>query len=133
MFGLVADYVSSRGLKKRVAWLGRDTSRPRQSKFGKVLLTSFLSGFLFRILDKSFSARFVLRSLLVSIIMLSTVVSLQAIFHDDVIDKVASIGETGLQFAVILSLLLFVNLGIDLVSNLTTLVLLRLAATSGDC
>jgi hypothetical protein len=132
MFGFVADYVSTKGLKENaVAWLARDRSHPRGPRFGKVLLTSFLSGFLYRIFDRTLTVRFLLRSLIVSMVIFILVIGLQSIYHEEVIDKLLSLGPTWPQFIAIFLIITAINFAIDLLSNVTTVALLRLAASSG--
>lgn len=129
VLGLVLDYVATQPLKSEaLAWV-------RAGRFAvslKHFLTGFLRGFIYRLFGKRlFSVRFFLKSSLISLVLLVIVVVLQAGYQRRPISQFTGIGPNTSVDLAVLFILLIVNFFIDYISNVQTIIFLRMAAATG--
>jgi hypothetical protein len=129
VLGVIADYVSTARLKADVVtWI-------RSGKLAISLqrvLTTFLDGFVYRLFSsRLFSVKFFVRSSLISTVFLSLILLLQAIWGRPALGQFEDIGPTFGISCVVLCIFLVINLIIDYVSNVQTIIFLRMAANSG--
>jgi hypothetical protein len=98
----------------------------------KHFLTGFLRGFIYRLFGKRlFSVRFFLKSSLISLVLLVIVVVLQAGYQRRPISQFTGIGPNTSVDLAVLFILLIVNFFIDYISNVQTIIFLRMAAATG--
>ncbi|NEW91766.1 hypothetical protein [Rhodopseudomonas sp. BR0M22] len=129
VLGLILDYVSTPTLKRQaVDWLKKGTlSIPLQE-----ILSIFLSGFLFRILGKElFSIRFFVRSSALSCLFFLVIVALQFSFQREPLKQFSNLGPSLYLSCLAFTVLLATNFVIDYISNVQTIVFLRMASYKG--
>lgn len=132
VFGFVADYISTPELKRlAIEKLSAKGGKRSAARFGKALLASFLTEFLYRIFDKTLSWKFFARSAIVSVTLLALFFVIQLVFYDEAADQLDGIAESAFSWVIIVIIVVTANIGIDFLSNAATIVLLRLASASG--
>jgi hypothetical protein len=127
--GLVLDYVATPALKLEVVtWLRTGTFAISLRN----LLTGFLDGFIYRLFSaKTFSFTFFLRSSAISSVFLVVILLLQFILDRDPLSQFENLGPNFGIATLVLIVFLLTNFVIDYVSNVQTIVFLRMAAATG--
>jgi len=133
-FGYIADQLSTDLLKTSVIGWIKASPAPAMTRKGiRKFLRLFLDGFIHKIYTNNlFSFRFFRRSCLVSLSFLFAAILIQVIYYpSQTLNEFQIVEYRSRDAVILLTIVLLINFGVDYLSNILTISLLRMAMLSG--